>query len=240
MGGRVVAVLGMHRSGTSWLAGELEARGLALGEVNTAAKYNARGNRENAEVMRIHDDVLAASGGRWNRPPRRTEWPDAQRGALAAFIARMDERFPSGWGFKDPRTLLVFDEWEHTIGSRLDLVGIYRHPESVARSLLAREMDAKDRVRSRRHALALWTTYCDRLVARHRRDAFPLMRFDAAESERAAQLDMVSTALGLHDGSASEAHFDGELVHEQVDGAVPRRCRATWAYLQQHALVAAR
>ena len=68
---RIYAVLGMHRSGTSWLAGSLEERGLALGEVNESAKYNAKGNRENSELQSLHAAVLRDSGGTWRDIPRR-------------------------------------------------------------------------------------------------------------------------------------------------------------------------
>ena len=45
-----VIVLGMHRSGTSLLTGSLEAAGLHLGEVNNAARYNPKGNKENESI----------------------------------------------------------------------------------------------------------------------------------------------------------------------------------------------
>lgn len=44
-----VLILGMHRSGTSCLAGSLQEAGLYLGEVNTAAPHNAKGNRESRD-----------------------------------------------------------------------------------------------------------------------------------------------------------------------------------------------
>ena len=58
-----VVVLGMHRSGTSCLAGSLEQQGLFLGEVNTSAPWNRRGNRERFDVMNLQGDILEASGG---------------------------------------------------------------------------------------------------------------------------------------------------------------------------------
>ena len=42
-----VAIVGMHRSGTSCLAGCLEDLGLTLGKVNRAAPHNLKGNNEN-------------------------------------------------------------------------------------------------------------------------------------------------------------------------------------------------
>jgi len=47
-GAETVAILGMHRSGTSCLAGSLQELGLYLGEVYDQNPHNPRGNRENA------------------------------------------------------------------------------------------------------------------------------------------------------------------------------------------------
>jgi len=66
---RIVAVLGMHRSGTSWLAGSLQDLGLEMGEVSTRDPHNLKGNRESPVLMEIHDGVLVDSGGSWKRPP---------------------------------------------------------------------------------------------------------------------------------------------------------------------------
>ncbi|MFD2233067.1 hypothetical protein [Phaeospirillum tilakii] len=76
---RTILILGMHRSGTSCLTGMLEQAGLPLGEVNTVSRHNRKGNRENNEVMRLNDAVLAASGGRWDQPPPALCWDDLHR-----------------------------------------------------------------------------------------------------------------------------------------------------------------
>src|SRR5690349_2140036 len=84
---RVICVLGMHRSGTSCLAGSLEQQGLFLGDVNTSAPWNKRGNRERFDVMNLQEDVLKGSGGSWEQPPSAVEWSpeqyDRARGILA-------------------------------------------------------------------------------------------------------------------------------------------------------------
>lgn len=66
----VVMVLGMHRSGTSCLTGLLQQTGLELGDVVTEAPHNKKGNRENLDIMRLNDDVLAHSRGSWDRPQK--------------------------------------------------------------------------------------------------------------------------------------------------------------------------
>ena len=40
---RLIAVLGMHRSGTSYLAGSLQEAGLILGDCHTWNKHNEKG-----------------------------------------------------------------------------------------------------------------------------------------------------------------------------------------------------
>jgi hypothetical protein len=142
----------------------------------------------------------------------------------------MDAEYPGGWGNKDPRTLLVLDEWRRQLGDRLVLVGIFRHPGAVATSLLARELQPRDRIRGRRQAVRLWNAYCERLVAAHESAPFPLIRFDTAPAALDDQLTKTLRGLALPLQQAP-ATFTPELVHEGGPGPVPRRCRRVWSYL---------
>jgi hypothetical protein len=230
---RVVAVLGMHRSGTSWLAGSLEERGLALGEVNEQAPYNEKGNRENDRIQALHDAVLHESGGSWREPPKRIVWSEAHAKELAGIIADMDA-LAGGWGFKDPRSALLLDEWKRQVGSRLSLVAIFRHPNAVAKSLLARDFSPVPERDSHR----LWQMYNERIVAEHRRSPFPVLRFDVQPGVLMRSLDEVAQSLGLHKGAPPTEFFDPRLVRNAVDDGedVPRRCRKAWVYLLDHAI----
>src|SRR3982750_2259725 len=60
-----VAVLGMHRSGPSAVAGMLADHGVEFGPVSQRNRFNPRGNREIQELNRLHDRVLERSGGSW-------------------------------------------------------------------------------------------------------------------------------------------------------------------------------
>ena len=51
-------VLGMHRSGASFLTGSLQIAGLELGQQSTSDRHNQKGNRENAGFVGFHNDVL--------------------------------------------------------------------------------------------------------------------------------------------------------------------------------------
>ncbi len=230
---RAHAVLGMHRSGTSWLAGSLQEKGLALGTVNESAPYNRKGNRENDDIHRLHDALMQESGGSWTRPPKRVQCTDRLRREMRTFAETMNAQYPK-WGFKDPRTLLVLSCWKHVIPEGIALVGIFRHPEAVARSIGERNFNPLPH----RDGIALWRFYNERLVDEHRQHAFPILRFDGPPDELQRGLDHVARAWGLPNAGAPSTFFEQELVHECAprEVAVPRNCRATWTYLVEHAL----
>ncbi len=64
-----VFVLGMHRSGTSCLAGCLETCGLHLGDVRRTGRYNAKGYFELADLVQLHDQILGLNRSSWHNPP---------------------------------------------------------------------------------------------------------------------------------------------------------------------------
>jgi hypothetical protein len=224
---RIVAVLGMHRSGTSWLAGSLQELGLEMGEVSTSDPHNKKGNRESPVLMEIHEGVLADNDGSWKKPPRKSKWSDARRAALAAHVADMNARFPGGWGFKDPRALLVLDEWLRQVPT-LARVGIFRHPLAVHRSLAARS-DRFDEARS----VELWRAYNERLIAEHDRAPFTMLRFDVPQDRLFAGLQRVAKELSLPAADKPSRFFDAELVHNEAAAEeIPRSCRKLWDRLE--------
>src|SRR5688572_833337 len=102
---RAIAVLGMHRSGTSALTGCLKDAGVYLGSVAEKSRFNAKGNQENASVWRLHDALLQHCGGSWFRPPARVEWNEHFRFERDQVLLEYAGHEP--WAFKDPRTLLA-------------------------------------------------------------------------------------------------------------------------------------
>src|SRR5919109_2739213 len=137
--GKCILILGMHRSGTSSLAGSLQQHGVHLGKVFEENVFNKKGNRENAEIMKLNNDVLAANGGSWHNPPLEVHWNQELAESRNAIITTFIESQSPFWGFKDPRSLLTFDFWmEGLEGINVSLVGSYRNPLLVAKSLYAR------------------------------------------------------------------------------------------------------
>lgn len=211
---RPIVILGMHRSGTSSLAGMLEAAGLHLGKVNTAAAYNKKGNRENAEVMALNDAVLANSGHTWrNVPTGPAVWTEADRVWRDAVIATLSASQP--WGFKDPRALLTLDGWAERLPDAI-YVGTFRHPKRVARSLAARPAPLHVPLAE---GLELWRRYNERLVAWSSLNPMHLVDFDLPPEAYLKRVRAIAAAIGL-DPDKVEVFFEETLRASDTDVAV--------------------
>lgn len=211
LSGRSVLILGMHRSGTSCLAGMLEERGLWLGDdVKTRSRHNKKGNRELKEVQLINNDLLGLGGGSWHRP-RRATFTNAE---ITARIKKVYETLDASgklWGIKDPRMLFCIDAWRNRQSM---LVGTFRHPASVASSLIARE----NAVTREAHALELWHAYNAELVRLYWEGPFPVVDFDWDANRYCRAVAMIAGRLGL-DASAG-AFFEDGLRHNRDGGDI--------------------
>ncbi len=219
-----VLILGMHRSGTSFLAGSLQAAGLALDGASTWDKHNRKGNRERRDLMELQEAMLARRGHSWRAPPPGpVTWTGDEREAALALVA---PAAASGrpWGFKDPRTLLLAEGWLDLFPAAR-MIGIFRHPSLVAASLKARSRTPRE------EAYALWAAYNRRLLALHDRAPFPLLSFDEPAEDLRARLDALLPALGL--ARPPEPFFDPELRHhDEAPGEVHPSLREVWAALE--------
>jgi len=202
-------ILGMHRSGTSCLAGSLEQAGVFLGGVNKTAPHNAKGNQENLAIMDLHNAILQASGGDWDAPPEVVEWHAEHRLRRDEIIAT----YPSDeiWGFKDPRTLLTLEGWLEAMPSAR-IIGTFRHPNAVAQSLHARNRFTREK------SVALWTNYNTRLLRYQRQLGFDLACFDWPPVTYHQRLNDIFARLSLSQLSLADSFFEANL---RVNHAVP-------------------
>lgn len=222
---RPLLILGMHRSGTSCLAGHLEEAGVWLGEVRRSSAHNAKGNRENPEIMALNEAVLGDNGGGWDMPPE---------GAVTWSTSRLAERdrilatYPSDriWGFKDPRTLFTLDAWRDRLPDAR-LVGSIRHPLAVALSLHTR---SKMPIEA---GLALWARYNARLLQIAQREEVTIVSFDVPAPHYISATVRLIKSLGLTLPSADRVFFDESLRHQSADDDVqlPRDIAAIYAAL---------
>lgn len=216
---RVLSVLGMHRSGTSCLTGSLQQGGLFLGKFHEWNEYNRKGNRENQDVVDLHEQVFKANGLNWKQPLRpargwRTLWrhppavwsPEHYAQARTILASYADHAL---WGFKDPRTLMLLPGW-HKLVPDMEFVGIYRHPWAVVKSLCSRPALPV----TEEEALRMWYQYNSALLQQYRRKPFPLLCFDWSEEQLHQRLEQLHRELGLLPLAADERFYTKEL-HKQ-------------------------
>lgn len=224
--GTPILILGMHRSGTSCLAGCLQAAGLFLGEVKTQSTHNKKGNRENIAVMHLNDEVLASNGGSWRHPPANVVWTGSQL-AEGEQVARTIAREGS-WGFKDPRALLTLDGWLGILG-KVELAASFRHPLAVAQSL-----NRRDPTLSIEEGLQLWQAYNERLVSAAARLPIRLIDYDRSGEAYLDSVVRIARDLALPEPEAAARFYDENLRHQTIDEAqpIPHPLAQTYARLQ--------
>jgi len=226
--GTMLAVAGMHRSGTSVIAGMLEEQGVFLGEVNVRNRYNPKGNRENQHIVDLHNDILRHNHSSWRRPPLHAPlYTDDHHRRRDALLADYD-RWPCA--FKDPRLLVLTDFWQDV---DLRLIGVIRNPLSVARSLQSRNAAIPTA-----ECLDLWCTYNRRLFQLHQQREFPVVNFE----ERDRLGEQVRAALhfyGLTTAGKFGFYEDQIVRHDETDWLVDMHrpdILALWQSLRERSL----
>jgi len=140
-------VLGMHRSGTSAVAGALVRRGADAGRaLLPSTSDNANGYFEDTRLVAASDLLLASGGLHWDEPGPIPRPLDAS--AVETAVARMRDVFASlressaPGVVKDPRACRLVAEWSLAMDSaklRPLYLLVLRDPREVAASLAARD-----------------------------------------------------------------------------------------------------
>jgi sulfotransferase family protein len=234
-----VVVLGMHRSGTSLLAGLLALTGLHAGaedDFPPADEHNRKGYWELLDVWAIDEALLALAGGSWDEPstwnpetirePARTRLAERARGV----IARLDRRGP--WLVKDPRLSLLLPFWRPWLSHPVAVL-VYRDPLAVARSLAARDGFALER------GMALWERYNrEALAASEGMPRVIVAQRDLVANPRAIMERVVAAlaaagveGLAVPDATALAGQVEPALVHHHggagaAAGPVPTAAQA--------------
>ncbi|MEL6665116.1 MAG: sulfotransferase family protein [Pseudomonadota bacterium] len=203
---RALAILGMHRSGTSALAGTLRACGVYFGDVlDQGIKHNPKGLQEAPSVLFMQEDLLNKSGGAWHDPPAQIEWQPLHKSVRDLFIeSRVGRPY---WAFKDPRTLLTLEGWIDVLPD-LECVGIFRHPAEVAMSIHVRNGFPLEK------CAEIWRAYNSRLLHFHHTRGIPIIEFVGDQATMEASLRSVIERLGLIVPSASEGFYDARMKHQ--------------------------
>lgn len=145
----ILLIAGMHRSGTSAIAGLYNILGAAIGHsIMSAGPDNPSGFFENERIVLAHDELLTALGRSWDMDqPTPDGWEATSATAEAEKALRrvLNEEFDRSarvWLIKDPRICLFLPLWLKIARDEnrcAKVVVALRHPDNIAASLHARE-----------------------------------------------------------------------------------------------------
>jgi len=131
-----IIVTGMHRSGTSMVAGLLGLCGGYLGNnLISGLRDNPKGHFEDREFVAINDYILRKNGGSWRNPPATITAVPVPR------MRRFLEKWPTDKPvvLKCPRACLTLGVWRQLIHDRnLQVVFVARSANEISESLAVR------------------------------------------------------------------------------------------------------
>ena len=136
---KVLAIVAMHRSGSSLCTQWLQSCGLHVGEDLISASYaNPYGHFEDKSFVRFHQSILQKRGYnyRFRKKDSIRFTEEEKKEALKLFNEK--RKLNQEWGWKDPRTCLFLKDWLQIIPN-LKLLVLIREPELVVDSLLRRK-----------------------------------------------------------------------------------------------------
>ncbi len=209
----IISILGMHRSGTSCLAGSLQKTGIFTGKVVEFTSDNLKGQIENLDIQRLNEFILKQNQGSWDNPPNQINFTEQNQQERDKIIAEF-KNITNVWMFKDPRTILTLKFWQEKIDN-LQLVGTFRHPLKVALSLYQRDK------KTLQEGLSLWIHYNKILLEEYQKSPFPIICFDVPQEKYFAQLKQVINTLnqqfeGLNlEAELATQFYDSKLIHQE-------------------------
>jgi len=146
----IIIVCGMHRSGTSAMAGMLHGNGIVMGKPEDwyppPMRENPLGFYENVRFRRINDKILGDSGYKVksfdpDMPHIKPTDDIHHRQAMKRLVAEFGQY--KYWGWKDPRTNLTLLSWwsvirEVSLTDSIRLIFMVRPVREVSNSMKAR------------------------------------------------------------------------------------------------------
>jgi hypothetical protein len=228
-----LVVLGMHRSGTSSVAGTLALLGARTPQtLMQPATDNPRGFWESEVLAAFNDRLLQAGGSSWH------DWrhfdPAMVGASLPQFRDEAADRLTTEFCeaelivLKDPRMCRLFDFWRGVLterGYRVIVVSPVRSPAEVAASLMARNALSRD------HALRLWLRHVSDAERASRHLPRRFLAWPDFITDWRLHIDRLSRDLGVALDRSPEAtarvddFLSVEMRHQNANEGVPDQIR---------------
>lgn len=125
----IYVVLGMHKSGTTLVSQLLHHSGINMGsDLANGVSYDGGNQYERAATRRLNEAILQARQVRSIdvHMPEAPRLSAEQQACMREIITTCSQQHKH-WGFKDPRTCLVYPLWAAELPAHR-LIVVYRHP----------------------------------------------------------------------------------------------------------------
>ncbi|MDG9667316.1 hypothetical protein ONV78_06155 [Hahella sp. CR1] len=219
---KVIFILGMHRSGTSALAGALRCLGLYLGDdfIEPIAGVNEKGFWEHKKLVDINERLLARVNKTWYSVVGLLEvdwtsslFDDIKKESLDFVKEVFGEE--EVFALKDPRLCLLLPFWLDVM-SELDIspaaIIINRSPVEVARSLNRRDGIPQSL------SEALWIIYSSSMLISTKNMPVAFIDFDDLLLAPVRSFLSLQSVLGVRlniDGTGWRDYLDANLRHHK-------------------------
>jgi glycosyltransferase involved in cell wall biosynthesis len=156
-----IIILGMHRSGTSVLAGLISILGYYTGfDLMKPTKDNPKGYYENNKIFLLNEKILREYDASWDDYSFTIKDISSENYhsyiAAARDVIETELKYINKMVIKDPRICLLFPIWEQALSElnvQIKILFIHRNPLEVAYSLKQRDQIPLEK------GLLLWTHY---------------------------------------------------------------------------------
>jgi hypothetical protein len=247
---KALLVLGMHRSGTSAMAGALDRMGATVGtQLVGPGRNNAGGYYESRPILNAMEELLQACGSFWH-DWRQLDLSAAPDDELAAIREKLLKHLEAEFGatslftVKDPRNCRAVGFWRELLqsfDSEVFAIVVVRRPTAVWRSLEIRNGIGFDK------AALLWLRHMLDAEAATRDVPRAFVDYDALLTDPYAALVRVGELLG--EGWTAEAvserlaehikpslrHHAGDADHRSELDALAPWFNVVWETLSRYA-----
>ncbi len=129
----IYIVLGMHKSGTTLVSQILHHSAINMGEFDVQVSYDGGNQYERDSTYALNLNILGLSLDNYimlNVPmPHDLHLTASQRAQMRKIIKDCNQRYPH-WGFKDPRTCLLYPLWAEELPEH-KIIAVYRAPNEI-------------------------------------------------------------------------------------------------------------
>ena len=211
----IVALAGMHRSGTSMMARYLHHVGIHMGdEFYVETITNPYGHYEDLDFLNLQRNELAGAFGGQDYLVTEDFEPSEEfkREARALLEKKKESNQGRPWGWKDPRTTLFLEQWRE-LEPELRVLAMVRNPRKVVDSLCAR-LRGYFSVKKKELFLRTYTHYNAKILefSKHHPESCHVVFLERLTDDPEAVLDRLSRVLAHPCG----AETFGDLFDSRV------------------------